>query len=247
MFSVVGKVAVVTGASSGLGRRFAATLAGRGAKVVVLARRADRLKELESAYPDAILPVVGDVTDEDDVAAAVEQAYRWGGSLDILVNNAGTTHVEAAEDEDGAAFARVLEVNVTGLFRCCRLVGRSMLERGSGSIVNISSINALVASGAIPEAGYVASKGAVSSLTRELAAQWSARGVRVNALAPGYFPSEMTASLFEPEHARYFRRLPMKRGGHPHELDGPLLFLASDASSYMTGHTLVVDGGWTIV
>jgi NAD(P)-dependent dehydrogenase (short-subunit alcohol dehydrogenase family) len=122
-----------------------------------------------------------------------------------------------------------------------------MLERGSGSIINIASMYGLVAAAPVAQAGYCASKGAVVNLTRELGAQWARRGVRVNALAPGYFPSEMASELIEDERSAKFlrRNTPIGRPGMPHELDGPLLFLASDASSYVTGHTLVVDGGWT--
>jgi len=247
LFSVAGKVALVTGASSGLGEQFATCLAERGARVVAMARREDRLKAIVEKHPDLITGVVGDVTSEDDVKRAVETAVGVGGHLDILVNNAGITSVQPAEDQGAADFQRVLEVNLVAVYRCCHHAGKVMLDQGFGSIVNLSSINALVASGLIPEAGYVASKGGVSSLTRELAAQWAARGVRVNALAPGYFPSEMTAGLFEPEASRFFRRVPMKRGGRLDELDGPLLFLASEASTYITGHTLLVDGGWTIL
>jgi NAD(P)-dependent dehydrogenase (short-subunit alcohol dehydrogenase family) len=142
-----------------------------------------------------------------------------------------------------------MDINLTGTFICAQHCGRVMLKAGQGSIVNIASIMGLVGIGKIPQASYNASKAAVVNLTRELAAQWARRGVRVNALAPGYFPSEMTAPMFEDERSQKFlrQRIPMWRPGNPEELLGPLLLLASDASSYITGHTLVVDGGWTII
>lgn len=248
LFDVRGANILVTGASSGLGRRFASALAERGASVVAVARRESALQDLAAEHAGRILAVTGDVTSEGDVARIVAEATSWRGSIDVLVNNAGITSVQPAELEDAETFARVVDVNLTALYRLCHHVGRQMLEGAGGSIINIASINGLVASWSIPEAGYCASKGAVISLTRELAAQWADRGIRVNAIAPGYFRSELTEELFETDAGvRRFRRMPMGRPGEAHELDGALVFLASQASSYMTGQTLVVDGGWTVV
>lgn len=248
LFDLQGRTAIVTGASSGLGRRFALCLASRQAQVVAVARRAGTLDTLADAADGFIRPVAGDVTDEKDVLRAVRAALDWTGHLDVLVNNAGITSVQPAEEESPDIFRQVVDVNLHGLYNCCHHTGRVMIQHGSGVIVNVASINALVASWTIPEAGYCASKGAVVSLTRELAAQWAARGVRVNALVPGYFRSEMTEELFTSAAGeRRLRRMPMARGGSSSELEGPLIFLASDASSYMTGQTLVVDGGWTAV
>jgi NAD(P)-dependent dehydrogenase (short-subunit alcohol dehydrogenase family) len=169
------------------------------------------------------------------------------GRIDVLVNNAGIGSPIPAEDEPVERFAEVLDVNVTALFALTQLVGRTMIERGSGSIVNIASILGLVASAPIKQASYTASKGAVVNLTRELAVQWARKGVRVNAIAPGWFPSEMTAEMFADPASMTFleRNAPMARGGRPDELDGALLYLASGASSYVTGQVLAVDGGWT--
>ncbi|ORA22900.1 SDR family NAD(P)-dependent oxidoreductase [Mycobacterium aquaticum] len=248
LFDLTGRTAIVTGASSGLGRRFAEVLAERGAHVVAVARRADALDALAEAHPRQVLSAPCDLTDEEQARDVVKRALAWQGRIDILVNNAGITSVQPAEEEDTATFGAVMDVNVNALFRMCHYVGRVMLDQGSGSIVNVASINGLVASWTIPEAGYCASKGAVISLTRELAAQWADRGVRVNALAPGYFPSELTEDLFMGEAGeRRFRRMPMRRGGREDELDGALVFLSSNGSSYMTGQTLVIDGGWTAV
>lgn len=248
LFDIGDKVAIITGASSGLGRQFAAAMAERGAYVVAVARRTEQLLALVEKYPDRIRAIPADVTNENQVREVVDQTIEWRGTIDIVVNNAGTTSIQPAEDEDVETFSKILDVNLVALYRLCHLAGRRMLEQGQGTIINIASINALVASWSIPQAGYCASKGAVSSLTRELAAQWADRGIRVNALAPGYFPSELTEELFNSSAGeRRFRRMPMRRGGRADELNGALVFLASDASSYMTGQTLVIDGGWTAV
>ncbi|WP_327097603.1 glucose 1-dehydrogenase [Nocardia vinacea] len=248
LFDISDKVAIVTGASSGLGRQFATAMAERGAYVVVVARRTEQLLALVDKYPERIRAVSADVTKEDQVQDVLDRTLEWRGAIDIVVNNAGITSIQPAEDEDVETFSKVLDVNLVALYRLCHLAGRHMLEQGRGTIINIASINSFVASWSIPQAGYCASKGAVTSLTRELAAQWADRGIRVNALAPGYFPSELTEELFASSAGeRRFRRMPMRRGGREDELNGALVFLASDASSYMTGQTLVIDGGWTVV
>ncbi|CAG0976435.1 partial tropinone reductase I, partial [Myxococcaceae bacterium] len=195
------------------------------------------------------LAVACDVTNEDAVDALVEAARERFGRIDVLVNNAGASNIVPAEEESVSSFRQIVDVNLIGAFVCAQRVGRVMLEAGAGSIVNVSSILGLVASGQIKQASYCASKGAVVQLTRELAAQWARRGVRVNGIAPGWFASEMTAGMFSDERSlRWVRgRDPMGRPGLEEELVGPLVFLASDASSYVTGQTIAVDGGWTIV
>lgn len=247
LFRLDGKVALVTGASSGLGERFARVLHGAGARVVVAARRVDRIEALAAELDGGVaLPL--DVGDDAQVAAVVDEVVASLGAIDVLVNNAGIGTPMPAEDEPLDHFRQVLEVNLTGLFHVTQRCGRAMLAGGHGGVVvNIASILGLVASAPIAQASYAASKGAVVNLTRELAVQWARRGVRVNAIAPGWFPSEMTAEMFDDESSLTFvrRNAPMARAGEPHELDGALLFLASEASSYVTGHTLVVDGGWT--
>ncbi len=249
-FRLDGRVAIVTGASSGLGARFARVLDGAGARVVLVARREERLIELASELQDATV-VAADIGAPDSPARIVASAVEHFGRVDVLVNNAGISNVTPALDESIEAFRRVVEVNLVGTFALTQHAARVMIDRGSaGAVVNISSLWGLVGVGQIPDAAYAASKTALVGLTRELGAQWARQGVRVNALAPGWFHTEMTnGSMFgDPGAEKWMAsRTPMGRGGAEHELDGALLFLASDASSFVTGVTLPVDGGWTAV
>ena len=248
IFSLEGKTAIVTGASSGLGVRFARTLHDAGAQVVIAARRVERLKELASELRGSFA-VQCDVVNDDELDHLVDATLGEFGKIDILVNNAGIGSPVPAELEELDYFRSVVAVNLTATFALSQKVGRHMLAAGQGTIVNIASILGLVASGQVPQASYTSSKGAVIQLTRELAVQWARKGIRVNALAPGWFESEMTADMFQDENALVWarRKTPMGRTGEPHELDGGLLFLASDASSFVTGQILCIDGGWTAV
>jgi NAD(P)-dependent dehydrogenase (short-subunit alcohol dehydrogenase family) len=247
MGALADRVAIVTGASSGLGARFATVLADAGAQVVAAARRVDRLEELAQSRP-AIHPAECDVTSDDDRRRLVSTALERFGRIDVCVNNAGVSSGGADRQATLDGFQSVLRVNVEALFALSQAVSVPMRAQGSGSVINISSMFSFIASAPVPEAGYVASKSAVNGLTRELASQWGPDGVRVNAIAPGWFPTEMNAGLFADERTQRWlqRQCPLGRPGRVEELDGILLFLASDASSYCTGQVITIDGGWTI-
>jgi NAD(P)-dependent dehydrogenase (short-subunit alcohol dehydrogenase family) len=246
LFSLRGRTAVVTGASSGLGARFATVLAAAGATVFAAARRADRLAELAAGDP-RIHPVACDVGREQDRGWLVETVLAATGRFDVLVNNAGVGGTPRAADESPRDFADVLAVNLVAPFHLARLMAEAERTGTGGSIVNVASILGLVSAAPLGGAGYAASKAGLVGLTRELAGQWGRAGVRVNALAPGWFRSEMTEELFaDAGSSRWVEKNTMlRRGGEGGELDGALLYLASDASSYCTGQVLVVDGGWT--
>jgi NAD(P)-dependent dehydrogenase (short-subunit alcohol dehydrogenase family) len=245
-FRLDGRVAVVTGASSGLGVDFAQGLAEAGADIVIMARRADRLlatQVLVEATGRQCLAIEGDVSDEHDCRRVVEATMERFGRLDILVNNAGVATAAPATREPPSEFARVLDINVTGSYRMAQVCARVM-NPGS-TIVNVGSIIGSRTAG-LPQAAYATSKAAIIGLTRDLAQQWTGRrGIRVNALAPGIFPSEMT-DHYLPGYLDdvALPRIPMARMGEPRELTTALLFLVSDAASYVSGVVLPVDGGF---
>jgi NAD(P)-dependent dehydrogenase (short-subunit alcohol dehydrogenase family) len=247
LFRLDGKVAVVTGASSGLGVAFARGLAEAGADVVLAARRTERLKDtaaLVEAAGRRALCVTTDVADPDSCTNVVALAMEELGHVDVLVNNAGIGTAVPATRETPEQFRQVIDVNLNGCFWMAQACGRVM-QPGS-SIVNISSVLGLTTAG-LPQAAYASSKAGLIGLTRDLAQQWTGRkGIRVNAIAPGFFASEMTDQYPPGYLESQQQRIPAGRKGDPAELAATVVFLASDASGYVTGQTLAVDGGLTI-
>ncbi len=247
LFRLDGKVAVITGASSGLGVAFAQAFAEAGADVVLGARRVDRLGEtgkLVEAAGRRFVAVETDVTDPEQCTALVAAGVEQLGRVDVLVNNAGLGWAAAATRETPEEFRRVIDVNLMGAYWMAQAFGRA--AKDGGSIINISSVLGL-RPGHLPQAAYAASKAGLIGLTRDLAAQWTGRkGIRVNAIAPGYFPTEMTGEMADGEADLVKMITPAGRLGDPAELAAVGVFLASDAAAYVTGITLPVDGGMTM-
>ena len=246
LFRLDGQVIIVTGASSGLGDRFARVLHAAGATVVVAARRAQRLDRLVAELPGAVA-IAADLSVSQDRERLVAETIDRLGTVHGLINNAGVGRMVAIEDEDLDTFRQAMEVNVTALWHLSKLVAVPMVAQRYGAIVNIASMLGHVGSTPVKQAHYCASKGAVVNLTRELALQWARKGIHVNALCPGWFDSEMTVGMDTDEGSQRFisTNSPIPRMGETHELDGALLLLASRASTFMTGQSVVVDGGWT--
>lgn len=252
LFDLTGRVAFVTGASSGLGKRFAMALAGQGADVVIVARRLEKLQEVAKEIEGLgrrCLPVQCDLTVENDVIRAVQQVVDHFGRIDILVNNAGLALGGNAEDMSLEDFERVIKVNVNGVFLCAREVGKQMIKNQYGRIINIASAYGKVGNKFSPTLCYHTSKGAVINFARALATEWAKHNITVNNIAPGYYETEMTEKLFQIEAFVNFvnNKTVFNRPGKVEELDTAVAFLAADESSYITGQTIYVDGGWTII
>jgi NAD(P)-dependent dehydrogenase (short-subunit alcohol dehydrogenase family) len=247
IFDLSGRVALVTGGSRGLGEEMAEGLAEAGATLMLLARREQWLGPTVERFRARGFACEGAVCDVSD-PAAVQRVVESMPHLDILVNNAGVTWGQPAEEMPLEKWQTVLDVNLTGAFLFCQAAGRVMIRQGNGCIINVASIAGLVAMPpAIHSAGYAASKGGLLALTRELAAKWAKHGIRVNAIAPGFFPSRMTEKVLERMQAEVEAEIPMGRVGGAGELKGVAVFLASAAAGYITGQTIVVDGGATVV
>lgn len=246
VFDLTGRTALVTGASSGLGRRMALVLAEAGATVAVTARRSDRLEALAAEHP-SIRPFIADLTDASQREQLVTDVEGALGTLDVLVNNAGVADPKPIEQESLEDFVAMVDINLTSAWHLTKLFGVAMVAAGRGSVVNIASMLGMVGATPSKQTGYPAAKAGLINLTRELALQWARKGVRVNAICPGWFATEMTDDLLDTEAGQRFiaTNTPLQRVGLVHEIDGPLLLLASDASSFMTGSILLVDGGWT--
>ena len=252
LFDLTGKVAIVTGASSGLGRQFAKALAGAGANVAILARRVEKLEETKKLLIELgsdALAIKCDITDNADIKKAIAAIKKHYGRIDILVNNAGVATVSPSQDHSDEEWQRVIGTNLNAVFYMSREVGKIMVKQKYGKIINLGSIHSRVAMPGLPIAAYCASKGGVFMLTKELAVEWAAYNITVNAIGPSYFPSEMTGSVIDdPQFLAGIKGLcPMGRPGKPEELDGALLYFASDASTFTTGQLLNIDGGWTAI
>ncbi|SLN59783.1 Gluconate 5-dehydrogenase [Pseudoruegeria aquimaris] len=245
LFSVAGRVACVTGASSGLGRRAAEVLAGAGAKVIAVARRAEALEAFCAEGPGARAAVAADVADPVGRSALVDRIAAPFGAPDILVHAAGLNTRQGADEVTPEGWEATLAVNLSAPFFLSQAFAPAMAEKGWGRIVNFASLQSFRAfPGGI---AYGASKGGVAQMTRAMAEAWSGRGITANAIAPGFFPTELTAAVFSDEAraARNAAQTCIGRNGVPEDLDGPLLFLCSEASRYVTGQILMVDGGFT--
>jgi NAD(P)-dependent dehydrogenase (short-subunit alcohol dehydrogenase family) len=248
LFDLSGKTAIVTGGGKGIGRQMAEGLAEAGSNLVLCARQAERCEQAAAELAELGVKTLGvgcDVRDPEQVQAVVARTVADFGGVDILVNNAGVVWGATPEDMPLEGWQKVVDVNLTGVFLFSQAAGRVMIGGDGGAIVNIASVAGL--HGAPPEivntVVYHATKGGVIAFTRDLAWKWAQHGIRVNAIAPGWFPSDMANFVLEHAGDELLRHVALRRFGGPDDLKGPVVFLASDAAAYVTGHTLVVDGG----
>ena len=250
LFNLSGRTAIVTGGSRGIGKEMAEGLAEAGASLVLCARRTEWLEPTVAEFNGKGLKAIGrqcDVSKPDEIQAVVDAAIKQFGKVDILINNAGISWGAIPEEMPLEKWQQVIDVNLTGCFLFAQAAGREMLKEKSGSIINIASISGITSSANGPfYAGYVASKAGLIGLTRELAASWGRKGIRVNAIAPGFFHSRLADSVIDIYERQVQEDNPIPRIGSEGELKGTAVFLASDASSYITGQTIAVDGGMTV-
>ncbi|ELK45892.1 UNVERIFIED_CONTAM: SDR family oxidoreductase [Halobacillus marinus] len=248
LFDLSGKVAVVTGGGRGLGKQIALGLAESGAHVVVCSRKlepCEQVRDLLKKEGVDALAFECDVTDASSIQHVVDQTVDHFGRIDILVNNSGATWGAPMEEMPLAAWQKVMDVNVTGTFLMSQAVGKIMLEQGEGNIINIASVAGM--KGSDPEQmdtiGYNSSKGAVLTFTKDLAVKWGPRGIRVNAIAPGFFPTKMSKVLMERGEDTFLNRTPLRKFGGDDDLKGTAIFLSSRASNHITGDVVIIDGG----
>ena len=246
LFDLSGKVALITGASSGLGKHFAKTLSSNGAKTILAARRVEKMEKLQSELENDSFIVILDVTSKESVNSLKEEIENTIGQLDIVINNAGISDPVRFKDISEDSWLSILETNLNGAFRIAKMATDIMLKnKDGGSIINIASI--LAERVGLNLTSYASAKAALVQLTKSMALELARSNIRVNALAPGYILTEINQDFFATEEGQgYISKIPMKRLGLEHELDGALLLLASDASSFMTGSVITVDGGHVI-
>jgi NAD(P)-dependent dehydrogenase (short-subunit alcohol dehydrogenase family) len=250
LYDLSGRTAIVTGGGTGIGRQMAEALAELGANLVLCARKVERCEQAAAELSGLGVKAIGlrcDVRNQDEVQAVCERTMEELGRLDVLVNNAGTAWGAPTEEMPLEGWQKVVDVNLTGAFLFSQTAGRMMIDLGGGSIVNIASIAGLRGSppGKMDAISYSASKGGVIAFTRDLAHKWAPHGIRVNAIAPGWFPSGMSKLVLDRYGDELVQQIPLGRFGGADDLKGAVAFLASPASSFVTGHTLVVDGGQT--
>ncbi len=252
-FTLDGKTALVTGGAQGLGKAMAEALAEAGASIIIMVDQnielADTVAaEIQEKFSRETMSFKGDVRSPSDVEAVVSQVVERFGKLDIMVNNAGIVRFGKAEEMSLNDWSDVMDVNLTGVFICSQIAGRQMIKQGGGVIINIASMSGLIVNYPQTISVYNTSKAGVIHLTKCLAAEWAPHNIRVNAICPGYMKTEMVAELLDQEMAKthWIGRTPMNRAGIPDELGGLVVYLASDASSFMTGSEVVIDGGYTV-
>jgi NAD(P)-dependent dehydrogenase (short-subunit alcohol dehydrogenase family) len=249
LFDLTGRVAIISGGSMGLGRQMAEGLAEMGATLVLCARKKERCDEAAEALSSLgvqTLALAADVKDKASIQHVVEETLAKFGRIDILINNAGTSWGASVEEMTLEQWDKVLSTNLTGTFLFCQAAGKAMCAQGSGKIINIASVAGLGgASAELQAIGYHASKGGVIAFTKDLACKWAPHNIQVNAIAPGWFPTHMSEWIIENRRDSLLAKIPLGRFGGDHDLKGAAVFLASDASAYVTGHVLVVDGGQT--
>lgn len=252
LFSLKGKIAIVTGASSGLGVQFATALAKQGADLAIVARRLEKLNSVKKDLEELgvkVLPIRCDVSDVEQIKATVKDVKEHFGRIDILVNNAGIGLTEPAETQSDETWQKMIAVNLNAVYYFAREVGKIMVDQEYGKIINIGSIHSNVAMPGIPISAYATTKGGVKMMTKALANEWAKYNITVNTLGPSYFESEMTEAVVSDEGFAQILKTycPMGRMGRKGELDGAIIYFASDASSFTTGQYLAIDGGWNAI